>query len=188
MNTPKTKWPRAEALQVARELIAELAPVCERIVIAGSLRRGKAEVGDIELLFIPRFEDRQFDMFTVAPMNLAEEKIGEMLASGTFFKRPGKTGVFSWAEKNKLGVHAASGIAVDLFSTTPENWFVSLVVRTGSKETNLRLTCGARDRNRTLNAYGCGTTSLLDGSVEAARSEEDVFALCGVKYLAPEQR
>jgi hypothetical protein len=51
--------------------------------------------------------------------------------------------------------------------TTRENWFVSLVIRTGSKDTNLLLTTGAQKLGRKLNAYGCGVTGP-DGTIIAA--------------------
>jgi hypothetical protein len=54
-------------------------------------------------------------------------------------KRKNKNGVTTWGTLNKLATHATSGIGVDLFATTHDRWFVSLVVRTGSKETNLSL-------------------------------------------------
>ena len=44
----KKRWPRSEALVVAEEIISRLTSCCKRIAIAGSLRRGKSDVGDIE--------------------------------------------------------------------------------------------------------------------------------------------
>ena len=52
----KIKRTLAEAQEVADALIAELSRYCERIEIAGSLRRGKAEVGDLELVAVPKWE------------------------------------------------------------------------------------------------------------------------------------
>lgn len=183
----KKKFPREKALSVANELLATLAPFCERIAIAGSLRRGKAEVGDIELLYIPRIESRQADFFSSAPANLAAEKIGQLLSSQILTKRPSKTGVFTWGENNKLGIHVPSGVPVDLFQTTADNWWVSLVIRTGSKDTNLALTTGAQRQHARLNAYGSGVT-WSDGTQTPATSERHVFELCGVPYLEPDQR
>jgi DNA polymerase/3'-5' exonuclease PolX len=183
----KQKFPRDIALAVAYEIKNQLEPFCERIEIAGSLRRGKAEVGDIELLYIPRTENRQQDFFSSAPVNIAAEKISQMLAVGELAKRPSKIGVFTWGDNNKLGIHVASGVPVDLFQTTAENWWVSLVIRTGSKDTNLALTTGAQKQNARLNAYGCGVT-WSDGTTTAATSERHVFELCGVEYKEPENR
>ena len=50
----KVTFPRAVAIQVARELCEALKPHCERLIVAGSLRRGKQEVGDVEILYIPK--------------------------------------------------------------------------------------------------------------------------------------
>ena len=183
----KPKFDSDEAAPVACELVEILRPFCERIEIAGSLRRMKNRVGDIEILFVPRVEHRQADMFTTEPMDLADEKIGKMLADGTFSKRPNVNGSFAWGKKNKLAIHNASGIPVDLFSTTAEAWWVALVIRTGSKETNLKLTTGAQKKNATLNAYGSGIT-WSDGTKTDATSEQHVFELCGVEYLEPNCR
>ena len=48
----KQRWPAAIARKVADELVEALTPRCEQICIAGSLRRGKPDVGDIEILYI----------------------------------------------------------------------------------------------------------------------------------------
>lgn len=177
-----------EALPIADEVVNLLQPFCERIQIAGSLRRQKETVNDIEVLFIPKLvEDKGSDFFDYEPMDVAEKKINELLAVGYFKKRPNSKGVYAWGQKNKLAIHADSGIPIDLFSTTAECWWVSLVIRTGSKETNLRLTTGANRLGRTLNAYGCGVTES-DGTVIPATSERHVFELCGVPYLEPTER
>jgi len=187
MTANRPKVARSTALEVAKELCALLKPVTGRLVVAGSLRRGKMVVGDIEILFIPKLEDRKLDMFVSEGFNLTEEKIAAMVKYGTIAKRLNKLGnVSAWGPENKLAVHCASGISVDLFSTTPDKWWVSLVIRTGSKETNLALTTGAQRLGRHLHANGAGVSE--NGHMMICRSEEDVFALCGVPYLAPKDR
>lgn len=183
----KQKFDSEDAMPIAKELIEQLRPFVERIEIAGSLRRCKDQVGDIELLFIPRLDTRQSDMFSTEPVDLAHEQLNHMLASGQLQKRPSETGVCTWGRLNKLAIHTASGIPVDFFATTPENWWVSLVIRTGSKETNLQLTTGAQRKGAKLNAYGSGIT-WSDGSQTAATSEQHVFELCGVEYRYPNER
>ena len=182
----KTKWPISDARSVAQMLVHDLAALCERIEIAGSIRRKKPMVSDIEILYVPRFEERPFDLFSTHLLNLADEQINHWLSVGYLAKRPSSTGVTAWGDKNKLGIHVPSGISLDLFATTLENWWVSLVVRTGSKETNLKLTNGAINHGRSLNAYGCGVTER--GNIIPARSERDVFDLCFVPYAEPENR
>ncbi len=184
----KQRWPLAEADSVADDLRYALAlSTCERVAVAGSIRRRKSEVGDIEILFIPKMATRQKDMFTTEEYSLADELIEAWLERGAIQKRPSKDGRTAWGPKNKLAIHTESGIHVDFFSTTNENWNVALVVRTGSKETNLRLTSGAIARGGSLLAYGAGVRHS-DGTVTPATSERHVFELCGVPYLEPGAR
>ncbi|MCX6753734.1 MAG: hypothetical protein NTV03_01615, partial [Candidatus Nomurabacteria bacterium] len=54
-NTTKEKrYPLAEAMRIAEALLEELKPHCARIAVAGSVRRKKADCGDIELVAIPK--------------------------------------------------------------------------------------------------------------------------------------
>lgn len=184
----KIKWPWEMAMPVAEELVELLKPCCERIAIAGSLRRLKPQVGDAEIIFVPRMSERPDGLFDRRIVSVADEVIEGLLKDGYFQKRPSKTGVYSWGVANKLGIHVPSGIPVDLFSCPLENWWVSLVVRTGSKETNLRLTTGAQKKNCTLHAYGYGVTNRMTNETTAATSERHVFELCGVPYLEPKDR
>ncbi len=198
----KTQFPAAEALAVAQSLFDRLTNVCERVRICGSLRRGCATVGDIELLFVPRTETRAVDMFNTIEADLAEPEINRLVEDGTLRKRtrqrPASLPIspspslpvspISWGPLNKYAVHAASGIPVDFFSTTLAAWWVSLVVRTGSKANNLRLTTGAQKLGRKLLSYGEGIRDLASWKLLPATSEEDVFRLCGVPYLNPTER
>lgn len=181
------RYPRAVALNVANELQARLSPACRRICIAGSLRRGRMDVGDIELLFVPILSQRPDGLFDSQIVDVASEVVELLLRDGILAKRPNVNGHFTWGEKNKHAIHVASGIPIDLFATTEENWWVSLVVRTGSKENNLRLTNGAIARGGNLMAYGSGV-KWQDGTISHAHSEEDVFKMCGYPYLEPYQR
>lgn len=182
----KTRWPHAEAFALALEIQAALDPFCYKTVIAGSLRRNRPDVGDIELLFIPRTEMRQAGLFDLEPFDLANEELDRWLLAGTITKRPSVDGRFTYGPKNKLCIHS-SGIPIDFFSTTIENWHVSLVIRTGGKATNLKLTNGAISKGAHLNAYGSGVT-LQNQKIIPATSERHVFELCGVPYQEPEFR
>lgn len=51
---------------VAAEVVARLGPACERVEVAGSVRRRKAEVKDLEVVFIPRMERAGAGGFEVA--------------------------------------------------------------------------------------------------------------------------
>jgi DNA polymerase/3'-5' exonuclease PolX len=148
-------------------------------------------VGDVEILYIPRFEDRRRDMFALSPANLADEAIEALLLTGVLRKRPSKTKTFAWGVKNKLALHR-SGIPVDLFAATPENWFNYLVCRTGPADSNTRIAMEAQKRGWKWNPYGNGFSrgGVLAGPPEehVVRSERDVFEFVGLPYAEPEER
>lgn len=183
----KKKFQHADALAVALRLQAMIAPACERIAIAGSLRRLKPMVGDIELLFVPKLAERPDGLFDSRIVSVADEVCEKLLKDGILAKRPNVNGHFAWGEANKLAIHVPTGIPVDLFATSQPNWYVALVIRTGSKETNLLLTTGAQKQGGSLMAYGSGV-KWGDGTITPAKSEEHVFRLCGVNYRQPKDR
>jgi DNA polymerase/3'-5' exonuclease PolX len=181
----KVKYPASVAQAVAEELVVRLHPACERLLIAGSLRRGKELVGDVELVFVPKLVVEPVDLLSVYVASRADGEISRMLEDGTLTKRPNKLGGYSWGEKNKLAVHVASGVPVDLFRTSEENWWNCVVLRTGSAESNTRIATEAQRRGWAWNPYGPGFTNLRDGRVEPMGSERAVFEFVGMDYREP---
>ena len=116
------RYPWAEAMAVAQDLQARLVPSCQpgRCVIAGSLRRNKPTVGDVELLYHPKMGTRRIDLLKSEAYSIADEVIENMVRCGILNKRPNKNGVFTWGPKNKLAIHVASGIPVDFFAVPSE--------------------------------------------------------------------
>lgn len=186
-SVAKVKWQRSAALKVAKELCDRLKPHCEKLIVAGSLRRRKAEVGDVEILYVPRMEERPMDLISTQSVSLADEEISRMLDDGTLTKRQSKTGGTAWGDKNKLAVHR-SGMPVDLFRTVPESWWNYLVCRTGPADSNTRIATEAQRRGYRWNPYGIGYTNLADGTVTAMDSEEAVFDFVGLPYAQPWER
>ena len=186
-NTTKAKWPRAAAIEVARELCAILEPVTERLIVAGSLRRRKAEVGDVEILFVPKVEKQKVDLLRVAFVSLADMAIDRMLRDGTLAKRQSKIGTVAWGDKNKLAVHR-SGVPVDLFVADAACWYNYLVCRTGPADSNTRIATRAQMKGYKWNPYGRGFTHLGTGTVVPMESEEAVFEFVGLPYLPPHER
>jgi DNA polymerase/3'-5' exonuclease PolX len=184
----KRKYPRAQAIAVARELCQALAPGCARLIVAGSLRRRKAEVGDVDILYIPRFEERQLDLVTHGPVNLADEVLDSLLAAGVLSKRPSSAAGFAWGPKNKLAIHGANGIPVDLFAATEGNWWNLLVCRTGPEAMTISICEAARRHGWQWNPHGPGFSRLDGAGSQAVRSEEEVFAFVGLPYAPPEGR
>lgn len=188
----KRRYPRDQAIAVARELCDNLKPVVVEMVVAGSLRRRKDSVGDVEILFIPKFETRAdpADMFgRELEVDLAAEQIEALLAAGILSKRPKCDGTFTWGAENKLAMHVASGIPVDLFSAQRANWANLVVCRTGSKESNERICNAAIARGWKWQPYGAGFQDRQTGKlIRTTRSERDVFAAVGLPYLEPWER
>jgi DNA polymerase/3'-5' exonuclease PolX len=184
----KRRWPRAIADEVAQEIVVAMKWVCERILIAGSLRRRKETVGDVEILYIAKFKTVQDGFFDTAQIDLAEGLFERMLEIGYLRKRPSVKGTFAWGNKNKLGIHCRSGIPVDFFATTPEAWYNYLVCRTGPADSNKRIAMTAQKQNHTWHPYDVGFENNATGEIFPMHSEREVFAFLGLPYYPPEER
>lgn len=187
----KTKFPKETALAAARDVLKYLRPACEpdRIIVAGSLRRRKQEVGDVELVYIGRRENRQVpgDMFHRRDYDLSELAIAEMERNGLLERRESITGHTAFGNKNKLMRHVPSGVPVDLFSTIETSWWNYLVCRTGPKESNTAIAQRAKDKGWAWNPYGSGFTGP-GGAAHAVTSEQDLFDFLGIPYREPWER
>jgi DNA polymerase/3'-5' exonuclease PolX len=189
MMSTKQKYPRALALEVTREILEGIGEACARVIVAGSLRRRKPEVGDIEILYIPLTELRAVrgDMFAMARVDLVDAAVKRLMEEGTLELRTGENGHTAYGPKNKLLRHVRSGIPVDLFATVESSWWNYLVCRTGSKESNVRIATAAREMGWTWNPYGSGFSGP-GGRYHAVQSEQDVFEFAGLPYLEPWER
>lgn len=187
MHASKTKFPRQTGLRVARDLTVYLAPHCERIIVAGSLRRLKREVGDVEIVFIPRYVQERDGLFDVRQVSQADRALQRLLDEAVITKRRNSLGSEIWGEKNKLARHTATGMPVDFFSATAETWCNYLVCRTGSAETNTRICMAAQRKGWKWHPYGSGFTDER-GRLVRVESEADVFRLAGLEYLGPKDR
>lgn len=165
------------AREIAEELSALLAPACERITIAGSIRRRRPQVGDIELLCIPKY---------TAGSDALDREILALMEENILDYRLNKRGSRTYGVKNKLLVHVPSGIGVDVFSTTAECWPVALFVRTGSASMNKRIAGAALRRGLKFHAYGRGFSGPKGEII--CYTEEDIFKAVGLPYSEPWER
>jgi DNA polymerase/3'-5' exonuclease PolX len=173
---------RIEAMQKAEEIRDFLLPVCERIEIAGSLRRGKPDVGDIELVCISRtivFED----MFRVKqpPESLLlnswlldAAKMGKLIKGGDHYRQ-----------------YQLDLCNLDLFITTPEQWGVIFMMRTGSADFSRRMVTP-----RSHGGFMPSNMHVKDGRIWASNinypfetpEENNLFALYRMQFIKPENR
>ena len=166
-----------KAKAIAEKIKAVLESSCERVIIAGSIRRQKPEVGDIELLCIPKY---------FVDVDMLDGKIRTLIHFEMLGYRLNKLGRKVYGPKNKLLVHLPSGIGVDVFSTDERRWPVALVVRTGGKETNKRIATAALRKGWHLKAYGDGFDTP-DGHIHCS-TEREVFEAVNLPYREPWER
>jgi DNA polymerase/3'-5' exonuclease PolX len=191
MNPPtKPRFARHVALPVSNEILEILKPVCERVIVAGSLRRGKQWVGDVEILYIGKQVTRpkNGDLFAMETVSLADLAIADLLTVKALEKRPNKLGAFTWGDQNKLALHVRSGVPVDLFAATAANWWNYLVCRTGSASHNVTIATRAKQIGWTWNPYGSGFTKDDGSQGYTVESEADLFRFLNIQFVEPQDR
>lgn len=166
----------AFAKSFAAKIVAELAPHCDRIEVAGSIRRGRPNVNDIDIVCIPKgIEGR-------------ESIIQRCRAKGHLLKSGGQYVELLYMTKEgpaQLDLWFAHAGKSDLFSREPSNWGMLLLARTGSKEHNIKLAALAKSKGLTFSPH----QGITDGDqIVASLTEESIFARLGLPYIEPEKR
>ncbi len=161
------QYPYAEAYKIALEVLEQLRPHCFRAEIAGSIRRKKLEVGDIEIVAIPKpYEIGLFQSGIASVVNQWEKVRGELPCKYTQRVLP-------------------SGIKLDLFFAKEENWGLVFTLRTGSADYSHKILANGWVRNgfKSIDGY-----LFKDGERYEVREEKDLFKISGVAYIEPEKR
>src|SRR5713226_1023969 len=156
------------ARDAAEEMIATLR---ERgigpVSVAGSVRRYRETIGDIDLLVASNDAAPIMTAFTAAP------SVERVLANGD----------------TKSSVIVARGLQIDLRVVPPESLGAAMLYFTGSKEHNVRLRGHALKKKLLLNEYGLYRVGAeARGQEIASRTEEDVYAALDMDWIAPELR
>lgn len=143
----RPRIPRAEAEAVATMLVAKLAPFCERIEVAGSIRRRMHTVKDIEIVAIPRTETIQVGLFGEEgePISLLKQKLDSLVADGVIEKRTDDDGKQRWGEKHQRALYRDGKleVGIDVFAVMPPaQWGVIFAIRTGNYEFSRNLVTG----------------------------------------------
>src|SRR5271169_1927947 len=138
---------------------------------AGSLRRGKETVGDLDLLVtMADGHTSQKDVDALAKHILEFPGVDQTLAHG----------------ENKVSFTLGDGLQVDVRLLEKENFGAALLYFTGSKEHNVALRGRANDMGLTLNEYALATLKA-DRRV-AGRTEEEIYGKLKLEFIAPELR
>lgn len=184
----KPRFAREIGMRVAAELCRALRPECIKIIVAGSLRRRKNDIGDIEILYIGRTGVRQKagDMFEEEEFDRADAKILELELAEVIGRRLNVKGFETYGPKIKLVKHLETGLPVDLFKATADNWFNYLVCRTGPAASNINIAKRAQERGAHWMPFGSGFRR--GGQLIPVESEAAVFEFVGLPYREPWER
>jgi DNA polymerase (family 10) len=157
-----------EARAAATEMVAYLrtASDAEQFAIAGSLRRYKETIGDVDIVLASN-DGAIMDAFVRAPA------VVRVLAQG----------------ETKSSVVVGRGLQIDLRVVPPASFGAALLYFTGSKEHNVRLRGLALRRKLLLNEYGLYRVGAEERGQEiASATEEEIYAALGLDFIPPELR
>lgn len=186
----KQRFPLALAQEVTRDLLKRLHGACKRIQIAGSVRRKKPDVGDIEILAIPIMGTTDSgDLFgTPKEISMLDLRLEALVKDGVFEFRKTVLDTIVNGPKIKLFRDLASGIPVDVFTATEENWWNYLVCRTGPAKSNIDICNRAITMGLKWEPYSSGFLIPVTGERVTCRSEQGVFDTVDMVYKNPENR
>ena len=158
------------AMDLATELIARLSgvPGCTRCAYAGSLRRMRDTIGDVDILAAAADPAALMAAFRELPL------AAEVIASGDA----------------KTSIRTADGIQADLRVVPEGSWGAALLYFTGSQAHNVRLREMAIHRGQKLSEYGVfdAGTGAGSGALLAAATEEEVYQALGLPWIPPPLR
>ncbi|MHA1664286.1 MAG: hypothetical protein ACTSVW_00420 [Candidatus Njordarchaeales archaeon] len=150
-----------DAERIAWQVVRKLRPYCAKIEIVGSIRRRKPEVHDIDLVLVPA------DYFRL---------LMEIMKLGRVIKQGPKL----------IEVKIPYGPQVDIYIANTQTFETIKLIRTGSKEHNIKLCKLAREKGWQLKADGTG---LVDGNGRViANTESEILEKLLGKWVKPEER
>ncbi len=155
-----------DALRAAESLIAALRqtmPDLHDISYAGSLRRGRDLIGDIDLLAAAAKPEAVIAALKSLPI------VAQLVSSGD--------------EKATVMLH--NGLQIDMIALAPHMWGSALQHFTGSRQHNIRFRELALNRGLSFSEHGF---KRQDGSLLTCTTEEEVYAQIGLPWIAPELR
>lgn len=179
-----------QAQNLAERILVSMEGWTLRAEVAGSIRRRKEEVKDIEIVAIPMYGEAE-DLFGHQRRNLLYDWASQMEQENRIhWIKPGISEVVRWP-LNKHGKYwrgwlVRAEVKLDLFLCQSDNWGVIFLERTGSSNFNIKLVTEAPRRSGHYFSNGY----LLDkqGNKVLTFEERDVFDALGLAYVEPEQR
>lgn len=193
----KGKRPYMQAMEDALAFRAMFRPACyERWEFAGSIRRGKPEVGDIEHVIIPRWEDRPdpLSMFGLTvPTNLLWLRLEELVSAGTLARHQYETHLAdgSVVGRERWG-NSYRGVDFrdfnhELFTATADNWGAILLIRTGPAEFSERVVTRIKQGGMYRQQNG-NLIHVRSGDVVPVRDELAFLRFASMDWCEPKER
>ncbi len=166
IKTKPKRYPIADVIPIARKILRTLKRIksVDKIEIAGSYRRKKKTVKDLDVLIVSKNPDVVVKRFT------SMKGINKVLARGM----------------TKSVIRLDNGLHVDLRVVKASQWGAALLYFTGTKDFNIHLRRLALKKGWTLNEYSL--SDLETKKVIASKTEKAIFKKLGMKYVEPEDR
>jgi DNA polymerase (family 10) len=171
----------AQARKYAEDIGEWLKPFCTRIEIAGSIRRGRAECGDVDLVVLPKLQE-SFDLFGVVNgrSNLLKVELERYVRGTNGAKWLNGTGISTGATVNfLLGLKKCE---LNVFCAKEENFGAVWLTYTGSKEANLWMIERAQSMGLEWRAL---RGVVREGSVIAGKTEEEIYGALNLPFVYP---
>lgn len=154
------KTPRKEAVNLSLKLTTLLRTICRKVTVAGSIRQGKDEIGDVDIVVIPKNTETFYE--DVKKM-IEYEYGGAKKIFGMFDGRP-----------------------INIFVTTPDSFGACLYQSTGPAKYNIQMRGMAKRKGFKLNEYGLfdrDTNEMIAGN-----TENSIFRAMKMTYKDPSER
>jgi len=178
----KTQLDHLPALAIAEAWKTLLCTACDRIEIAGSIRREKETVGDIEIVCIPKY---QRDMFQ-NPLIDTETALDHLLS---LFEDEGFCRKEMGGHRYQRYIISEHELQLDLFCTTPEQWGVIFALRTGPAEFSKKLVTPHWQGGFLESGYSVREGRVWHGGLMAETPEEkDFFEYTKCGWIDPWSR
>lgn len=166
--------PLARARLIANQIVEKLTEYCERIEVAGSIRRGKPVVSDVDIVVLLK-PGRE-----LAFRERCKQKAKQVVTDAE------QTLVVILENNIQVDIWLAQPPKLDLFRTVPGTFGTLLLCRTGSPAHNIYLLEHAKSLGLRWNTYHGVYDGL--GNCVAAETEEDIFKALKLDFVPPEWR
>ena len=151
-----------KGLKIGNEIIDLIKDNCMKVEIAGSIRRKRPDVKDVDLVILPKEHKKERIVWDLTNKGFKTTKNGVKIVSGIY-----------------------KDVQVDLNFCTKDTWGITLLFRTGSKFHNIKMAKKAKEMGLKLSL---NKGLMKDDEVIASKTEEEIFETLDIDCVEPEKR